>query len=210
MNKELFAERLKAKRKEKGYSNPNQFADAYNKKFPPKRKDDSGGNIGSGILGTIKHYENASYTKSMPSLDKVINMCDLLGCDIDYLAGRLDYETHNVEFISQYTGLSEEAVSFLHYLNTEENCIDQKRTISFLNRILSGDPKKLVPCETILTYMEMYVQSEKIVQESEEVLPIKTTKKETFNLNVPKLFRAYLLEDISNQLHSLFKQEEEK
>ena len=112
MNKELFAERLVALRKQKGYENQNQLAAAYNREFPPKRKDDSEGNTGSGILGTIKHYENPNYLGS-PKLDKVDNICDLLGCDIDYLTGRIDYKTHNLEYISEYTGLSEEAVEII-------------------------------------------------------------------------------------------------
>lgn len=139
MDKELFADRLIALRKKKGYKNQNQFADAYNKKFPPKRKDEAGGNTGSGILGTIKHYENPNYCRSYPSLDKVLNMCDLLDCDIDYLTGRLDEKTHTVSFICQYTGLTEKAVELLHYLASSK-LYDEKRTVDFLNKILS-DPR---------------------------------------------------------------------
>lgn len=164
MDKELFSERLKSLRKEKGYSNPKQFADAYNEKFPPKRRDEASGNITSGILGTIKHYENPNYTKSMPTLDKVMNMCELLDCDIDYLTGKLDYKTHSIKFICEFTGLSEEAVELLHYLQGT-TFHEEKRTLSFLNLILS-DPKNknrmksnALPVDTILSLMDQYVTS---------------------------------------------------
>lgn len=139
MNKDLFSERLKALRKERGFNNPNQFADAYNKRFPPKRKDDAGGNEKSGILGTIKHYENPNYTKSMPSLDKVINMCELLGCDVDYLTGKLDFKTHNAKYVSEYTGLTETAIDVLHFLASSSG--DEEThgyIISLINLVLEN------------------------------------------------------------------------
>lgn len=67
-------------------------------------------------------------------------MCDLLGCDVDYLIGRLDEKSHNTSFISQYTGLSEEAIEVLHYLNQATNPPTvgdyNKKVVSFINRVL--------------------------------------------------------------------------
>ncbi len=117
MNKELFSKNLVEKRKKAGYKTQSDFAKAYDAMFPTKRKDESAGNVSvGGILGTIKHYENPNYTVSMPSLDKVDNICTLLGCDIDYLTGRIDEESHDKKFICEYLGLSEKAVDVLHDL----------------------------------------------------------------------------------------------
>ena len=139
MNKDLFALRLVEKRKKAGYKSQTEFAAAYEKEHPTKRRDEAGGNTGtSGILGTIKNYENPNYTKSMPTLDKVDNICSLLGCDIDYLTGRIDEETHDVKFICEYTGLSESAVNMLHSIKSDG--FKDDKTLYVLNLLLS-DPK---------------------------------------------------------------------
>lgn len=117
MDKELFSRRLEELRKAKGYSSQYKLAEAYELMFPTKRKVESDGNTGyGGILGTIKHYENPNYKESSPTLEKVDNICTLLECDIDYLTGRIDYQSHDLQFICQYTGLSPQAVELLHYL----------------------------------------------------------------------------------------------
>lgn len=102
------------------------FAKEYIKRFPPKRKDDAGGNDDNynGILGTIKNYENPNWS-GKPKLETVDNMCKILGCDVDYLLGTIDYETHNLKFICEYTGLSKEAVLSLHDRKENEDRIRQ-------------------------------------------------------------------------------------
>ena len=142
MNKDLFSQRLRELREDKGYVNQSQFAEEYNDRYHTKRRDEAGGNISfGGILGTIKHYENPNYP-GMPRLDIVANMCELLDCDIDYLTGSLDYKTHNSEFVCQYTGLSEKSIEVLRFLTStltdKEDETSNKRIIALLNMVLES------------------------------------------------------------------------
>lgn len=113
MDKNLFAKRLVEQRERAGYKTQSDFAKAYNERYPQKHRDEANGNLSkyAGILGTIKHYENPDYIRSMPTAEKVSNICDILGCDIDYLLGRIDEQTHDLDFVCKYTGLSAKAVS---------------------------------------------------------------------------------------------------
>lgn len=114
MDKKLFSERLVALRIAKGFKTQYQFAKAYNEKYPTKRRDESGGNDGDfgGIYGTIKNYENANHPAS-PKLSIVCNMCELLGCDVSFLAGDYDETDFPTHKICEYTGLSETAIAKL-------------------------------------------------------------------------------------------------
>lgn len=111
MNKILFSEKLAARRKECGYSTQYALAKEYNQRFPSSRKNrkEENASNSTGILGTIKHYENGNYAGS-PKLDIVDNLCKILKCDVDYLLGNIECETHDIQFIHDKTGLSEDAI----------------------------------------------------------------------------------------------------
>ena len=132
MNKILFSERLVARRKECGYKTQYALAEEYNKRFPSSRKNRKEENSGnsSGILGTIKHYENGNYNGS-PKLDIVDNLCKILECNVDYLLGNINCKTHDIQFIQQYTGLSEKAINYLHDKSRS------KRYVNILNIFLN-------------------------------------------------------------------------
>lgn len=117
MNKFLFSERLALRRKECGYNTQYALAEEYNKRFPSSRKNrkEENNRNSSGILGTIKHYENGNYNGS-PKLDIVDNLCKILECDVDYLLGNIDCKTHDDQFIHNQTGLSEIAILELRQL----------------------------------------------------------------------------------------------
>lgn len=117
MDKKLFSKRLAELRKNAGFKNQYQFAKAYEELFPTERRDEAGGNEGDfgGIYGTVKNYENKNHNGD-PGLTKVANMCDMLGCDIDYLAGRIDKQTHDLQFVCDYTKLSGEAIENIRSL----------------------------------------------------------------------------------------------
>lgn len=220
MDKILFSERLVEKRKKKGYKTQKEFAEAYDSKFPTKRKDESAGNVEiGGILGTIKHYENPNYTKSMPTLDKVDNICSLLECDIDYLTGRIDQETHEKEDICEYTGLSEKAVDMLHHLKQHGNA-EEQQTISFINRVLS-DPGK-APGRgllelTLFSWLEQYVTLASVNLYDLNPEDRKRVNNPAFELtsgiplriNAADLFQQQLLNMIRDTLEA-YREEEEK
>ena len=62
-------------------------------------------------VDTVKNWEQG---RTAPSIDTLIELCDFFECDMDYLFGTLDCKTHDVQFIHEYIGLSEEAIKRLH------------------------------------------------------------------------------------------------
>lgn len=63
-----------------------------------------------GVKGaqTVSNWENGAYFPKQ--FDTVVRIADCLGCDIDYLTGRLEERTHDIHFVHEYTGLSEPAI----------------------------------------------------------------------------------------------------
>ena len=47
---------------------------------------------------------------SDPKLKNLLAMCDLYNCDLDYLVGRIETKTHDIQTVCEITGLSERAV----------------------------------------------------------------------------------------------------
>ncbi len=113
MDKILFSKRLKERRKAVGYTSTKAFAAAYNVRYNNKMAniDDD-----SGVLGTLKHYENPNHL-GIPRLDIVENICEMLDCDVDYLLGKIDLPKHSYEGMYQLFGLSERVVDQLEYWN---------------------------------------------------------------------------------------------
>lgn len=110
-NKATFSKNLAERRKGCGYLSQQSFANAFNARFRNGNGLD-GNNPTSGILGTIKHYEDPNH-KSMPRLDIVVEMCQLLDCDIDYLLGKINQPKHIHEAMNQECGLSQKATDRL-------------------------------------------------------------------------------------------------
>ena len=108
-----FEKGLKRARKLAGYSTQQALADAC-KKSPQ----------------TIMNWEQQGRAK--PSLDDFLSLCDLFGCDADYLLGTIDEKTHDLQFICDQTGLTAEAISRL----TDKTNIDHDRIITALNTLL--------------------------------------------------------------------------
>lgn len=119
MDKKIFAERLREARKQAGYSSQAQFATEYNRRFRQEQIEKSLMNGGrySGIIGAYKDYEDPKDSSS-PKLDAVVNMAEILGCDLDYLTGRIDEKTHDLQFVCDYTGLS--ATTIEHIRSVKE------------------------------------------------------------------------------------------
>lgn len=112
MDKILFSKRLKERRKACGYSSALSFATAYNAKFRNGTSDLAGNNPNSGILGTLKNYENPKHS-GMPRLDIVAEICELLDCDIDYLLGNIDQPQHIYQAMYQQCGLTQNSTAHL-------------------------------------------------------------------------------------------------
>ena len=58
-------------------------------------------------LKTVMNWEQGIVN---PDFETVMKLADKLDCDIDYLCGRLPESTHDIHFVHEFTGLSEEAI----------------------------------------------------------------------------------------------------
>lgn len=132
MDKKIFAARIRKARKEAGYSSQERFATEYNRRFRQEQIEKSAENGGrySGIIGAYKNYEDPR-NSSFPKLDVVANMADMLNCDLDYLTGRIDEKTHDVQSVCDYTGLSSETIEAIRSVKEGMRPFDSK-TIDIL------------------------------------------------------------------------------
>ena len=71
-----------------------------------------------GIASHIKTVMNWEQGIAEPSLGTLMDLTELYHCDLDYLTGRLDQKTHDLQFIHDQTGLSEKAIEKLQSLVT--------------------------------------------------------------------------------------------
>ena len=106
MNRTIFMDRLKELRKEK-FMTQRDFADAYVEHFNGLRESKSDR---PDMFGTIQAWEQG---KTMPNAEALYNICELLECDADYLLGRIDARTHNINDIIDNLGLSDKATNNL-------------------------------------------------------------------------------------------------
>lgn len=108
MNITTFTDRLRECRLRK-FSSQQAFADAYMEKYGMIRIGKK--STDHNMFGTVQSQEQG---KSTPTAEVLANICDLLGCDADYLLGRIDQRTHDLSVAHKYTGLSVEALEQLH------------------------------------------------------------------------------------------------
>lgn len=108
INITIFTQRLQECRRRK-YSSQQAFADAYMERYGMIRKNKKSSD--NNMFGTIQSWEQG---KSTPTADVLANICDLLECDADYLLGRIDERTHDINDAHRYTGLSAPALEQLH------------------------------------------------------------------------------------------------
>lgn len=101
-----FSKNFKKIRKAQGYTQVN-FVEKYCKDYGEKAIS----------VYTIKNWEQG---RTVPELQTIWNLCEIFNCDIDYLFGRIDYSTHDLEFICNKIGLSEDAVKYLIKIQEEK------------------------------------------------------------------------------------------
>lgn len=58
-------------------------------------------------LDTVRNWEQG---RKVPEIKTIERLCDEFGCEPDYLLGRMEHSTHDIQFICDQTGLSEYAV----------------------------------------------------------------------------------------------------
>lgn len=64
-------------------------------------------------LKTVMNWEQG---QAIPSVETLMKLAELYHCDLDYLTGRIDQKTHDLQFIHDQTGLSEKAIKRLQEL----------------------------------------------------------------------------------------------
>ena len=68
---------------------------------------------------TSKTVANWEQGIAFPTTEKLSILANVLNCDLDYLTGRIDEPTHDIDFIHRETGLSEKAIMKLKTLPEE-------------------------------------------------------------------------------------------
>lgn len=86
-------------------------------------------------LETIRNWEQ---NRAIPSLSILLELSDLYQCDLDYLTGRIDCKTHDLQFICDNIGLSESATTELIKRNAPSHTETYKLDI-LSTLICSGD-----------------------------------------------------------------------
>lgn len=93
--KEIIASRLASERKRNGYTQET-LAET---------------NIAS--KPTIVSWERADGKNRIPTLEQLLELCELYGCEVGYLLGEYDTRTRVATDVCKETGLSEEAVDLI-------------------------------------------------------------------------------------------------
>jgi transcriptional regulator with XRE-family HTH domain len=90
----------------------------------------------------IQQYQTVSKWESgntFPSLDKLLILCDLYGCDLGYFIGEYDCKTRRNADVRAETGLSENAIKQLR----AENAFNEHR-IQALNALIEFEDGKIL------------------------------------------------------------------
>ena len=78
---------------------------------------------------TIQNWEQGIAT---PSLDMLLQLSDYYGCSLDYLTGRIECKTHDLQFIHDQTGLSETAIKKLQRIAFTNKATGNSQALSFM------------------------------------------------------------------------------
>ena len=95
---------------------------------------------------SVKTIRNWEQDQVHPSLDKLLKLCDLYQCDLDYLTGRVDCKkckTHAKQAAHEYTGLSEDSIEMLHKWNCSQDhpyFFTQNKALPILNKLIEHEP----------------------------------------------------------------------
>lgn len=94
----------------------------------------------------ISKYENSDGYKNLPTFDNMLNIREVLNCDIGYLLGEKGYEAGTKEetIVQDFTGLSHEAICAIRKISDKgkEHTLpfkyESKKSNTILNRLLSS------------------------------------------------------------------------
>lgn len=70
---------------------------------------------------SLKSVMNWEQGISQPSLETLCELADLYKCDLDYLIGRIECKSHDIQFIHEQTGLNQKAIENLQDWNMQDD-----------------------------------------------------------------------------------------
>lgn len=114
----------------------------------------------------IKTVMNWEQGIAEPSLGTLMDLTELYHCDLDYLTGRIDQKTHDLQFIHDQTGLSEKAIEKLQSFMTEPDWDQLERD---LREQAPEIPKKKIH-ESVQRQRESYETS--VARDYSEILSL--------------------------------------
>lgn len=87
----------------------------------------------------VRKWENKN--GSLPRTETLLALCAFYNCDLDFLIGRMEERRHDIRYIKELTGLSEEAISQLIKLNEGDlaRTVSPASMVKILSFILSDD-----------------------------------------------------------------------
>ena len=80
-------------------------------------------------LDAVRSWEQGYQPPETANLFKIVEKLD---CDLDYLTGRIDCKTHDLQFIHDQTGLSEEAIKKLQRIAFTDRATGNSQALSFM------------------------------------------------------------------------------
>ena len=92
------------------------------------------------LLGvSVKSVQYWEQGWKLPETDNLFKIAALLDCDLDYLTGRIDQSTHDLQFIHDQTGLSEDAIKKIIAWNNDDisESVDTRHWIHFLSDMIT-------------------------------------------------------------------------
>lgn len=162
-NIDLTGQRLREARKNLGYS-LEKVAEA----------------CGINQYQTVSKWENGN---SIPSIDKLVKLSELYGCEIGYLLGEYDCKHRSSADVKATTGLSESAIENLKTLN-----FFSRNNIKALNKIIEFNQGDIISLISKYLFHQVEGNSEILIGD--------------LSLNANNVADVLLLE-ISNELSSL-------
>ena len=83
-------------------------------------------------LKTIQNWEQNVKAGTLPTMGQLLQLAEFYDCDLDYLTGRIDCKTHDLQFIHDQTGLSEEAIKKLQRIAFTDRATGNSQALSFM------------------------------------------------------------------------------
>lgn len=83
-------------------------------------------------LKTIQNWEQNVKAGTLPTMGQLLQLAEFYDCDLDYLTGRIDFKTHDLQFIHDQTGLSEKAIQILKRIHLLDRATGNAEALSFM------------------------------------------------------------------------------